>query len=205
MSLSSRLPGAGRIPVCATEPWRCLGTFAASHVLGRAIPVFPTGRAYRCGLCVRQFVGVLVFTDGEPFGIRRVDYLQSVGTLTVLPASECFAGSIMPLLFSRYRWLASSLRPGGARHTGNPRDVWLNWMLLARGFGVAGLIFTLGEASSGLQASLVVCSSRTRSEVGSDTDHRPGRRCTTQVVCACLEDPYASEGCSIHQSWPCNG
>ena len=44
---SSRLPGAGRIPVCATEPWRCLGTFAASQ-----IPVFPTGRAYRCGLCV---------------------------------------------------------------------------------------------------------------------------------------------------------
>ena len=32
-----------------------------------------------------------------------------------------------------------------------------------------------------------------------------GRRCSTQVVCACLEDPYASEGCSIHQSWPCNG
>ena len=30
------------------------------------------------------------------------------------------------------------------------------------------------------------------------TDHRPGRRCSTQVVCACLEDPYASEA---HQSW----
>ena len=38
MSLSSRLPGAGRIPVCATEPWRCLGTFAASQ-LGELIVV----------------------------------------------------------------------------------------------------------------------------------------------------------------------